>query len=225
MIGALVGGVAAGAASYLGARKSAKAADRAVKRQIEWERERSQNAHQWEVEDLKKAGLNPILSAGGEGAVTGGISAPVPDTSGISGMGTAMAEAMQQSTNAQLNRAMAGKTGAEVANINADTENKNKQSALIEAQTEVQKGLVGLNSAKETWHKLQNIEQKVKSDNAKLAFWNEQVYKASNTAKNVADLSGYALKAMKNLLGDKKQLKNMFEGGEEAQFNMPITGI
>lgn len=32
-------------------------------RNIAWEREQLQNKHQWEVEDLRKAGLNPILSA------------------------------------------------------------------------------------------------------------------------------------------------------------------
>lgn len=38
------------------------------------QKEFAQNAHQWEIEDLKKAGLNPIISAGGSsaGSIAGG---------------------------------------------------------------------------------------------------------------------------------------------------------
>lgn len=52
-----VGSVFSSAGNYL-------SAERAWKHQKEY----AQNAHQWEVADLKKAGLNPILSTGGSGA-------------------------------------------------------------------------------------------------------------------------------------------------------------
>lgn len=37
----------------------------------DWQERMSRNAHQYEVEDLIKAGLNPVLSAGGQGAFVG----------------------------------------------------------------------------------------------------------------------------------------------------------
>lgn len=37
----------------------------------DWQERMARNAHQYEVEDLIKAGLNPVLSAGGQGAFVG----------------------------------------------------------------------------------------------------------------------------------------------------------
>lgn len=71
MWGSIIGAGISAAASIYGANKQAKAADAANDKQIAWQREAMQNRHQWEVEDLRKAGLNPILSANA-GASTGG---------------------------------------------------------------------------------------------------------------------------------------------------------
>lgn len=67
---ALMGGILGIAGDLFGASMASDAQSSAIQanremqeRNIEWEREQLQNKHQWEVADLRAAGLNPILSA------------------------------------------------------------------------------------------------------------------------------------------------------------------
>ena len=61
--GALLGGVMDIAGGIFSADMQNSATEAMQMRNIAWEKEQLQNKHQWEVEDLRKAGLNPILSA------------------------------------------------------------------------------------------------------------------------------------------------------------------
>ena len=109
-----VGDALAAAGSIGGSLITAKANEKATQMSIDWERERATNAHQWEVQDLKAAGLNPILSAGGSGATTSGVAAPqVPDYS------QALTRAVDITTQ-RLNQIItAKKAEAEMKNITA----------------------------------------------------------------------------------------------------------
>lgn len=107
--------------------------------QIAWEKERAQNAHQWEVQDLMKAGVNPIHTAGGSGATTSGVNGAMPDTSGY---GQAISSAAD----------VAMKT-AQIDNINADTVGKARTNKWIDpkSQQEIKESQsrMAVNSAKQ----------------------------------------------------------------------------
>lgn len=108
-IAALVGGAATIGSTFLGSRSSEKGAAAAnaanlasVQQQIAFQREAMQNRHQWEVSDLRAAGLNPILSAGGQPPVPSGASTTFQnEKAGRGELAVAMASAMTQLQNAR----------------------------------------------------------------------------------------------------------------------------
>ena len=124
MIGASSGAMGI-AGTFLSNQQSAQQAQR----QMDFQREMSNTAHQREVEDLRKAGLNPILSALGQGASTpAGAAGSMNDFGpGISkGFDTAIAvRGMQKELQMK---------DASIGNLDADTGNKSAERNLINAQ-------------------------------------------------------------------------------------------
>lgn len=104
--------------------------------QMDFQREMSNTSHQREVQDLRAAGLNPILSALGNGAsVPNGAMPEVNNIAeGISkGADTAIA-LRQQNKDLQQKDAQIDTTRAQAGNLHQDTNNKIAQSGLISAQ-------------------------------------------------------------------------------------------
>lgn len=122
-MGALIAaGIAALGTYYTNQQNSANS-----QRQMDFQREMSNSAHQREVDDLRKAGLNPILSAGGQGASTPQGSMANNENPVANMMATAMQYRQQQKDFEQKD--------AGIENTKADTANKSANADLIRNQT------------------------------------------------------------------------------------------
>lgn len=112
MLDALAGIAAGGALSYFGQREANIASAREAAKNREFMKSMSDTAHQREVADLKAAGLNPILSAGGGGAST--PSGMMPEIrSETEGLAASAKEVGKLSLERRLLKAQARKVEAE----------------------------------------------------------------------------------------------------------------
>jgi hypothetical protein len=109
-------GAAAIGAQAVGGIWSANQSRQANQDTLNWTWEFARNAHQLEVEDLKAAGLNPILSAGGKGAQGSVSQHPIPNP-----FGNLAASALQYE-----------KLEAEIEQVKANTSFINNKSDVAE---------------------------------------------------------------------------------------------
>lgn len=155
-----------------------------------YQKEFAQNAHQWEIQDLKKAGLNPVLSAGGAGASAsgGGVNSGAQASASINPLEAGIG-AWQGIEEAQ-------RTGAEAKNLEANSRNADMDTMLKEAQmwetrartakTETERKLAEAKIA-ETYENIDLIRKNVKKAQAETKYTDERARGHSfTTSQNVS---------------------------------------
>lgn len=155
----------------MGDSSARKAANRATAAN----REAAQNAHQWEVADLRKAGLNPILSGtGGGGARMAG--APTADT-GM--MARAVSSSAQAYRDRQLYNAQIENLQTSTAKTQAETKNLNTIGVDLENTNDAKWGTGGQKGQvyKENQAKLEETVQRILESRARVSSAQEQTRK------------------------------------------------
>lgn len=139
-LGGAIGGIIGAATGVSGAQVANKEAKDSVSRQMDFQVGAYKHRYQWQMEDMKAAGLNPILSykVGAGPGLSGASYTPQNEFAGVGpnlNAGVTSTASMKQATSASQLRALQG----------AQTQ---AQTALTRTQSSVAKSQAWLNSAR-----------------------------------------------------------------------------
>ncbi len=139
----LVGGLVGAGLSIRGAKKQNQMAAQIAERQMQFQREVMQNRYQWQVDDLRKAGLNPILATGlSAGMASGSSYQPENEYAGAAaGISSAIGKALavrEQRNRDKLADAQVSLLDAQRRDVEAKTsaEYWDRTSGRISAETQ-----------------------------------------------------------------------------------------
>lgn len=172
-LGSAAGAVTGSVGEYFGASSANALQQSMFDRQMAFNRDVMQNRHQWEVEDLKKAGLNPLLSAT---SPTGTLSAPGAP-SAVKANYSQSAQALA-SLSIQNKQAEAQLASSEAARLNAES---------LKRKTDFETGSQ-FDFAKSSWQSDFNIRKSLADSSVSTASEQQKLIQAQTMYQKIQNV-------------------------------------